>query len=305
MKDGLFSKTRVRMLALFFLLALKATAQMTGSLSYRRYTTQDGLPQMMTETIFQDTRGYIYVGTLSGFVRFDGIEFTTFLNGHRWNIVQFMETSEGVKPLSFRQQWLIDDDELSIIPLDAQGRWLLNNFNATDMPNGYVLFEDEQEQHRWVGKATEGHSFTRIFDNEVLDRMTPDRKLYLDGSTLYIPTPDGLFRMSGNDKSPLPLLGGDRGEPEGGVFSLCRSDNTLLAFAEDGIYSVEGDSVRIQMPFNEWSTGYGLIVRPTKDGTLLIADEHSLYSYDGTCVTKLVGGFNLIDRKSTRLNSSH
>jgi len=122
-------------------------------LAFRRYTTQDGLPQMLTERIFQDRRGYIYVGTLSGFVRFDGREFTPFLRGHRWNVVGFMETARGVSALSFRQQWLVSGDEVRLRPLDAEGRWLLNNLNATDLPDGYLLFEDEQEQHRWVGRG--------------------------------------------------------------------------------------------------------------------------------------------------------
>ena len=46
---------------------------LTHNLSYRRFTTLDGLPQMQTETVWQDARGYIYIGTLSGFVRYDGI----------------------------------------------------------------------------------------------------------------------------------------------------------------------------------------------------------------------------------------
>ena len=282
-------RLRLKTLVLFFVLALTATAQVTGSLSFRRYTTQDGLPQMMTETIFQDARGYIYIGTLSGFVRYDGHSFTPFLTGHRWNIVGFLETDKGVSALSFRQQWLIDDDEVHLSPLDPQGRWLLNNFNATDLPNGFVLLEDKDEQHRWVGKATDEREFTRVYDDERLDRMTPDRKLFLDGSTLYIPTDEGLFRLSGNNSSPLLLEGGGSG-----FYSLCRRDDTLYAFAQDGIYTIEGDSVRLQTAFNEWSTSYGLIVRMEKDGTLLIADEHSLYSYDGERITKLAGGFNLI-----------
>ena len=287
---------RLKMTVLVFLMTLAVSAQLTTTLSCRRYTTQDGLPQMQTETLFQDTRGYIYVGTLSGFVRYDGQEFTPFLTGHRWNIVGFMETSEGVSALSFRQQWLIDDEKVNLSPLDPQGHWLLNNFNSPDLPNGYVLFEDEQEQHRWIGKATDGNGFTRIYDNEKLDLMMPDRKLFLDGSTLYIPTGEGLYR----DKQQISS------HPD--FYTLFRKGDTLYAFAQSGIYSVEGDSVRLLTPFDKWSTGYGLIVRQAKDGTLLIADEHSLYSYAPpspqpfgqpssgreAAVTKLASGFNLI-----------
>lgn len=49
-----------------------------SELSYRRYTTLDGMPQMQVETVWQDSRGYIYIGTLSGFVRYDGLSFTPF-----------------------------------------------------------------------------------------------------------------------------------------------------------------------------------------------------------------------------------
>lgn len=293
----------LKALALSFLLTLTASAQVANTLSYRRYTTQDGLPQMQTETLFQDARGYIYVGTLSGFVRFDGRTFTPFLTGHRWNIVGFMETTECVSALGFRQQWFIDGDELSLSQFDPQRHWLLNNFNAMDLPNGYVLFEDEQEQHRWMGKTTKAlgqpqakgekesviKGFTQVCDDQVLDRMMPDRKLFFDSPTLYVPTADGIFRLSPNAETPVALRG-----TEGDFYSLCRQGNTLYAFAQDGIYSVEGDSVRLLTPFDEWQADYGLFVRATHNGTLLIADSHSLYSYDGTSVTKLAGGFNLI-----------
>lgn len=288
LRSGEFFRTKTFPLV-FFLLTLTASAQITSTLSFRRYTTQDGLPQMQTETLFQDTRGYIYVGTLSGFVRYDGNSFTSFLTGHRWNIVGFMETGNGVHAMSFRQQWSIDSDELTLHPLDPRGKWLLNNFNSTDLPNGYVLLEDEEEQHRWVGKATDEHGFTQIYDGEVLDKMTPDRKLYIDGTYIYIPTEDGLFRLSTNAEAPILMEGSTDG-----FYSLCRKGAMLYAFADDGIYTVENDSVQLQISFDEWQADYGLFVRSAKNGTMLIADAHSLYSYDGAHVTKLAGGFNLI-----------
>ncbi len=71
-----------------FLLALSfclraGGATVESNLSHRRFTTNDGLPQMQTETVWQDSRGYIYFGTLSGFVRYDGRTMTPFLGGRR------------------------------------------------------------------------------------------------------------------------------------------------------------------------------------------------------------------------------
>ncbi len=44
----------------------------------RNWTTADGLPGMTITAIVQDKKGYIYIGTYDGLVRFDGVEFVTF-----------------------------------------------------------------------------------------------------------------------------------------------------------------------------------------------------------------------------------
>jgi ligand-binding sensor domain-containing protein len=42
------------------------------------WTTQDGLPQNSVTAILQTADGYLWLGTLGGLVRFDGVRFTTF-----------------------------------------------------------------------------------------------------------------------------------------------------------------------------------------------------------------------------------
>ena len=44
----------------------------------RNWTTADGLPGMTITAIMQDQKGYIYIGTYDGLVRFDGVEFVNF-----------------------------------------------------------------------------------------------------------------------------------------------------------------------------------------------------------------------------------
>lgn len=177
-----------RWLTLLFILGMSITAQaqIQSKLSFHRYTTQDGLPQMQTERVWQDTRGYIYIGTLSGFVRFDGHGFTPFLKGRRENIVGFVEVG-GVRALGFRRQWLTDDDGVEMRLIDPAGHWLLNNFNAGSLPDGYVLLEDEREEQRRLCKVTE-EGFLPVLTGALLDSMTYDRKLTIDTTGIYVPT---------------------------------------------------------------------------------------------------------------------
>ena len=44
----------------------------------RNWTTADGLPGMTITAIMQDKKGYIYIGTYDGLVRFDGVEFINY-----------------------------------------------------------------------------------------------------------------------------------------------------------------------------------------------------------------------------------
>lgn len=266
-----------------------ANGLLHSELSFRRYTTHDGLPQMQCEKIWQDERGYIYIGTLSGFARFDGEELTPFLQGRRWNIVGFMEQDGQVEAMDFRRRWMIDGDKVEMQPLTTQGGWLLNNLNACDLPDGYLLLEDEQEEHRRLCRLMPGGSLDTLTASPQLDLMLPDRKLYVDGNNLYIPTHQGLYVGTMTDEDNWRLL-----SEKTDIYSLCRADSMLYAFADDGIYVVE-DSLRLVVAApDDLSPDYGVTVRRLKNGELIIADGHSLYTFDGHTTRCVATGFNLI-----------
>ena len=301
-------------------LCLSALGQMESRLSFRRYTTQDGLPQMQTERLFQDARGYIYIGTLSGFVRFDGKTFTPFLKGRRFNIVGFGEVNGTVSAFDFRRQWLTDFDGVTMRPISIDGGWLLNNFNSGSLPNGYVLLEDEHEAHRRLCRMT-GNGFDDVLADTLMDLMTPDRRLYMDSTSVFVPTEQGLFCLDTKGRELLSA------KPD--VFTLLRTKDGLLAFASDGIYLIRGvrgdvkretkslsgetesvsgetesvnggsenagsDCLELLTPFNFTSVNYGLIVKAQANGHLIIADEHTLYGYDGQRIVTVATGFNLV-----------
>jgi len=276
---------RTLFLTLALCFSLTLLAQMESYLTCRRYTIQDGLPQMQCERVWQDSRGYIYIGTLSGFVRFDGQTFTPFLKGHRFNIIGFAEIDETVSAFDFRRQWLTDFDDVKMQLIDPKGRWLLNNFNSGSLPNGYFLLEDEQEKNRRVCLQT-AKGFVPVVKGALLDQMTPDRKLYMDSAYLYVPTEEGLYRIEKNRAIRLTS--------KRDIFTLLRTDNQLSAFAADGVYTVCQKGLKKKSHFAFKSTDYGLIVRRFANGHIVIADEHTLYEYDGSSINEIATGFNLI-----------
>ena len=200
-----------------------------SNLSYRRYTTNDGLPHMQSETIFQDSRGYIYIGTLSGFVRYDGSTFTSFLKGKKWNIVGFIESPASdisfwkqflhgeypvVHALRFLSQWQLYGNDLEMHQIDTARYWLLNNFNTSDLPPGYVLLENNNEQQRRLCKM-KNQDFQIVMKSAVFDKMDPNRKLYIDSTTIYVPTSEGLYAIG-------------KGEANGGIVArLLTSKNDI------------------------------------------------------------------------------
>ena len=259
---------------------------LTHNLSYRRFTTLDGLPQMQTETVWQDSRGYIYIGTLSGFVRYDGVLLTPFLRGQRENIVGFQEVAGQVHALGFVRQWGISGDEVTKAPVDPEGNFLLNNFNSADLPAGYVLLEDRQEQNRRLCLLTSAGKKC-VMTSPLMDEMTPDRKMYLDSALLYVPTPQGVYRLQEGHVA-VKMSG------KADVFSFIRTAKGLCALAADGLYSVGRDSLSLMSSHPFEAPDYGLFVRQNRQGQLIVADSHTIWLYDGGEWRQLATGFNMI-----------
>ncbi|NNC91522.1 MAG: hypothetical protein HKN80_03410, partial [Acidimicrobiia bacterium] len=55
-----------------------ATPAMAQHYRMRHYTGDDGLPQVQALSVYQDSRGYVWVGTYGGLARYDGSGFRVF-----------------------------------------------------------------------------------------------------------------------------------------------------------------------------------------------------------------------------------
>lgn len=78
-------KSAILLILVFFCLnailpTVYVEAQVYDDLRFNNYTIEEGLPQASVETIVQDEKGYIWLGTNDGLARYNGYEFETYRN---------------------------------------------------------------------------------------------------------------------------------------------------------------------------------------------------------------------------------
>ena len=66
------------LLSLFCILLFFSLNLFSQELTWKQYTVNDGLVQSQVNQIFQDSRGFLWIGTRAGVSRFDGIHFENF-----------------------------------------------------------------------------------------------------------------------------------------------------------------------------------------------------------------------------------
>lgn len=62
---------------LFTFLLLQSSAQLPANIQFTNYTRANGLPEESVNNIIQDSRGFLWLGTREGLIRFDGEHFKT------------------------------------------------------------------------------------------------------------------------------------------------------------------------------------------------------------------------------------
>ena len=68
----------MRTLLILFFSSTLLLSQQTENYSFRNLTVKNGLSQNSIQTIFQDKKGYIWIGTTAGLNRYDAYTFLEF-----------------------------------------------------------------------------------------------------------------------------------------------------------------------------------------------------------------------------------
>ncbi len=138
----------------------------------RKFTTADGLPGMTITDIMQDKKGYIYIGTYDGLVRFDGVEFVTF--NRNYDKKYDFTAVRSIYQDASGNIWIGHNDE-GVSCIKTDGQILKYTVEDSGLPHNSIrAICEDHEKNIWLGTASG------------LCYMTPDGKIVI---------PDGLEEL--------------------------------------------------------------------------------------------------------------
>ncbi|MCP1381097.1 ligand-binding sensor domain-containing protein [Runella salmonicolor] len=202
--------------SLFFSLLLSCWAQIlvfgqSSEISFQHLSPEQGLPIHYCTGIAQDTSGFIWIGTLAGLARYDGIRCKVFdhdrQNPHSLsdiivrsvllskNGTLWVGTQHGFNRMDFKTQQFERfhftkygerSDYIRCIGEDFRGKLWLGS------ANGLILFDPKTKQSELVKLPTDPSSKPLVYSV---------RSLLIDGPTVWIGTDLGLYRYNIEENS--------------------------------------------------------------------------------------------------------
>ncbi|MCX6219005.1 sensor histidine kinase [Spirosoma sp.] len=260
-----------------------------------RYTNHDGLPQMQILRVFEDSRGYIWIGTRNGFSMFDGEQFKNFRTrdgvgssyiggfvedrkGNVWiaslrGVVRF----DGDTLVSFHHERFIDPGTIAIDSHDQLFALTYPDHQLTQLvksawqttrvvPNGWKptgLISDKRSKQLYISFEKQG---LFLLDNGKLTPVAKDLML-LSG----VPTPNYTAETNG-----YSILGGEL--PDKSRLILYRQGANYVPFLKLRAATVE---VLQTVPFDYVYSHKGniyLLERGSRHSFLLMAGSELLHA---------------------------
>ena len=247
------------------------------SYSYRRFNVHDGLPENPCYSLMQDKNGFIWVGTLNGFARYDGQDFKLFHNESDEGIVGLFENERrDVIAISHRNLYKVITEEDSLLRMKNVSDEVLiySKGKSRYLPKGYAIYHNGQANNLY---AITDSIPTKVFENKILDMMDINHALHWDvgNKRFFIPTYEGVYIVS--EKGLV-----ERKFDIDNIFSIISCHGRPLAVASDGLYEYkEGELVRIlEYPFY---MGIPLFMNILEGANhdLIIGTDNTVFRYTG------------------------
>ncbi|MDR2234478.1 MAG: hypothetical protein LBE56_15300, partial [Tannerella sp.] len=251
--------------------------------SYRKYTVQDGLPEAICLALYQDTGGYIWVGAMSGFARFDGYMFKRYLADSDEAILHFYEDSHGnVSGIALKQLHQVDAGSDSVhsrraVDVEDTYAYIISN----SMPNGFGIYRVQNSRGIYAYADT---GLVKVWEHEKLNDMSDTQKPYWDreGQRFFVPTRKGTYIIGENgivaDSFSIKAIA-----------CFVPHKTGFRAVAPDGIYEYDNHNFKCILSYPFYSEGadeYDYSALEDAAGNLIIRTETAIFRFrDGKLET--------------------
>ncbi|MBG16176.1 MAG: hypothetical protein CL853_07470 [Crocinitomicaceae bacterium] len=165
---------------------------------FKNYTIADGLPQSTVYTIFQDTKGYIWLGTQGGTSKFNGIEFKNYSQKNKLADNHVLSICEDVQ----KQIWTGHKyDGISCINEDSVVAYKDDNIKGSihalsSLDSGVIALEENGEVIHLQRKNNSIELLNKISLNSTNAATFYQLKIYKN--LIYITSDQGLFVLNKN-----------------------------------------------------------------------------------------------------------
>ncbi len=245
--------------------------------SYKLYTVADGMPTSVCYGLYQDSRGFIWIGCENGFSRFDGFTFKNYFSNKLTETIRINEDSHhNVRAFCNTSMHTIDSKTDSIRVTSSPNKDFITSMHSLTLPNNIGIFTSHDSKKKYFVKI-EDNKFNYIFSNQNissdLNRMAYP---FIFNGLLYIPTIKGIIV---NDLSGKFI----KNYPELNVDCFVNYEDKLCAIGQNGIYRLTAGHFEkiVDCKFPEKRN---LLAITDKEGALVVMDGKNVYKLEKNCL---------------------
>lgn len=209
---------------------------------FKTYTLESGLPQSNVYAIYNDSRGYLWIGTEVGLCRFDGIEFKNFSkkNGLIGNLVRCITEDQ------FGNIWAGTDEGISIY----DGK-TFENLDSTSgiSPNPVYSFFKDSKNNIWVSIPGGGAYKISFSGNKKYSITNYNKQKGLSSDKVFAICEDGSGRIIiGTFGSGINIIANNKIDilqkpliPSNAILSItkCKNGDIWFGSFENGVFAFQ------------------------------------------------------------------